>query len=59
MSTINQETFAVLVKEYMPNMYRLACGILNNPADAEDKSCGGSCPESLGKLRQSAQAGKL
>ncbi len=36
MSTINQETFAVLVKEYMPNMYRLACGILNNPADAED-----------------------
>lgn len=54
MSTINQETFAVLVKQYMPNMYRLACGMLNNRADAEDAVGEAVLKawESLGSLRR-------
>mgnify|MGYP001040329545 FL=1 len=36
MSAISNETFARLVREYMPNQYRLALGILHNREDAED-----------------------
>ncbi|MCH5257921.1 MAG: RNA polymerase sigma factor [Lachnospiraceae bacterium] len=36
MSTIDNETFAGLVREYTPNLYRLALGILHNRDDAED-----------------------
>lgn len=36
MSAISKDTFAHLVKEYMPNLYRLAFGILHNREDAED-----------------------
>ena len=36
MSAIDNETFAKLVKEYTPNLYRLALGILHNNDDAED-----------------------
>lgn len=36
MSAIDNETFARLVKEYTPNLYRLALGILHNSDDAED-----------------------
>ena len=36
MSAIDNETFAGLVREYTPNLYRLALGILHNREDAED-----------------------
>lgn len=36
MSAIDNETFAGLVREYTPNLYRLALGILHNRDDAED-----------------------
>ena len=36
MSAIDNETFARLVHEYMPNLYRLTLGILHNREDAED-----------------------
>lgn len=36
MSAIDNETFADLVREYTPNLYRLALGILHNREDAED-----------------------
>ena len=36
MSAISNETFSRLVLEYMPNLYRLALGILHNREDAED-----------------------
>lgn len=36
MAAIDDEKFVELVKEYTPNLYRLALGILHNPADAED-----------------------
>lgn len=36
MSTIDKEQFAQLVKEYTPNLYRLALGILHNSEDAQD-----------------------
>lgn len=40
MSAIDNETFAKLVKEYTPNLYRLALGILHNGDDAEDAVAG-------------------
>lgn len=36
MAAIDDEKFVELVKEYTPNLYRLALGILHNPVDAED-----------------------
>ncbi len=36
MSTIDRETFSGLIREYSPNMYRLAVAILQNSHDAED-----------------------
>ena len=36
MSAIDNETFADLVREYTPNLYRLTLGILHNREDAED-----------------------
>ena len=36
MSAIDNETFAGLIREYTPNLYRLALGILHNRDDAED-----------------------
>lgn len=36
MSAISNEAFARMVQEYMPNLYRLALGILHNRDDAED-----------------------
>lgn len=36
MAAIDDEKFVELVKEYTPNLYRLALGILHNPSDAED-----------------------
>ena len=36
MSVIDNETFAGLVREYTPNLYRLTLGILHNREDAED-----------------------
>lgn len=36
MSAIDNETFAGLVREYTPNLYRLTLGILHNREDAED-----------------------
>ena len=36
MSTIDKETFSELVREYSPNMYRLAVAILQNSHDAQD-----------------------
>lgn len=36
MAVIDDEKFTELIKEYTPNMYRLAFGILHNYADAED-----------------------
>ncbi len=36
MSTIDKETFTLLIKEYTPNMYRLALSMLHNQQDAED-----------------------
>ncbi len=36
MSQIDKKTFEQLVRAYTPNMYRLAFGILNQRADAED-----------------------
>ncbi len=36
MSTIDNETFAGLIKEYSLNMYRLSYGILRSGTDAED-----------------------
>ena len=36
MAVIDNETFAGLVREYTPNLYRLALGILHNREDAED-----------------------
>lgn len=36
MSAIDKETFAKLIWEYTPNLYRLAFGILHNREDAED-----------------------
>ena len=36
MSVIDNETFAGLVREYTPNLYRLTLGILHNCEDAED-----------------------
>lgn len=39
MSAIDKETFASLVLEYTPNLYRLTFGILHNREDAEDAVC--------------------
>ena len=39
MSAIDTETFASLVLEYTPNLYRLTFGILHNREDAEDAVC--------------------
>lgn len=36
MSAMDNETFAGLVHEYTPNLYRLTLGILHNREDAED-----------------------
>lgn len=36
MSAIDNEQFVTLVKEYTPNLYRLAYGILHNSEDAQD-----------------------
>lgn len=36
MSAIDNETFAKLIQEYTPNLYRLTFGILHNHDDAED-----------------------
>lgn len=36
MSAMDNETFAKLIREYTPNLYRLAFGILHNREDAED-----------------------
>lgn len=36
MSAIDKETFAALIREHTPALYRLAYGILHNRADAED-----------------------
>ncbi len=36
MSTIDRETFSGLIREYSPNMYRLAAAMLQNSHDAED-----------------------
>lgn len=36
MSVISNEAFGSLVSEYVPNLYRLAFGILHNREDAED-----------------------
>lgn len=36
MSAIDNETFARLIREYTPNLYRLTLGILHNREDAED-----------------------
>lgn len=36
MSTIDRETFSGLIREYGPNMYRLAVAMLQNSHDAED-----------------------
>ena len=36
MSAIDNETFADLVREYTPNLYRLTLAILHNREDAED-----------------------
>lgn len=36
MSAIGNEMFVRLIQEYMPNLYRLALGILHNRDDAED-----------------------
>ncbi len=36
---MDNETFGKLVREYMPNMYRLALGMLCSKADAEDAVC--------------------
>ena len=33
---MDHETFATLVRQYTPNMYRLSYGMLRNGADAED-----------------------
>lgn len=36
MSAIDKKMFEERIREYMPNMYRLALGILHNREDAED-----------------------
>lgn len=36
MAVIDKETFEKKIRESMPNLYRLACGILHNRTDAED-----------------------
>ena len=36
MSAIDNDTFADLIREYTPNLYRLTLGILHNREDAED-----------------------
>lgn len=36
MAAIDDERFVELIQEYTPKLYRLALGILHNPADAED-----------------------
>lgn len=36
MAVISDEEFVELTREYTANLYRLALGILHNPADAED-----------------------
>lgn len=36
MAAIDDDKFVELIKEYTPNIYRLALGILHNYADAED-----------------------
>lgn len=36
MSAIDKETFTKLIKEYSPNMYRMAYGMLRSSPDAED-----------------------
>lgn len=36
MSAIDRETFSNLIREYTPNLYRLAFGILHNREDAQD-----------------------
>ncbi|MDE7018990.1 MAG: sigma-70 family RNA polymerase sigma factor [Lachnospiraceae bacterium] len=36
MSAIDRETFSNLIREYTPNLYRLAYGILHNREDAQD-----------------------
>lgn len=33
---MDHETFTALIRQYTPNMYRLSCGMLRCPADAED-----------------------
>lgn len=40
MSTIDKETFSTLIKEYTPNMYRLALSMLHSQQDAEDAVSG-------------------
>ncbi len=39
MSAIDTERFVDLIREYTPNLYRLAYGILHNRDDAEDAVC--------------------
>lgn len=36
MAIMDKDTFGQRIREYMPNMYRISYGILNNRADAED-----------------------
>lgn len=36
MSAVDHETFCGYIREYMPNLYRLAYAVLNNREDAED-----------------------
>lgn len=36
MSTINREIFSELIREFSPNMYRLAVAMLRSSHDAED-----------------------
>lgn len=36
MAVIDHKTFEKQIREWMPNLYRLAYGILHNRSDAED-----------------------